>query len=97
MDASLDKLVRSNDVHLQKMVEERIKALVSAGGSRFQYTISRPDFTRLSHLYGEQYVADPGADLEQYFDIVNGRLFSRSVPTRLAVLYLFWERPALSA
>jgi hypothetical protein len=31
----------------------------------------------------------PARTLDQYFDIVNGRLFSRSVPTQLAVLYLF--------
>jgi hypothetical protein len=71
------------------MVEEKTRTVLRGGGSRFQYALSRSDFTRLTHLYGEQYVADPGADLDQYFDIVNGRLFSCSVPTQLAVLYLF--------
>jgi hypothetical protein len=89
MNPDLDRLVRSNDPSLQKMVEDRIRTLLRSGGTRFRYTLSRSDFTRLTHLYGEQYVADPGADLDQYFDIVNGRLFSRSVPTQLAVLYLF--------
>jgi len=39
--------------------------------------------------YGEEYVADPCVDLDQYFDIVNRRFFSRSIPTQLTVLYLF--------
>jgi hypothetical protein len=89
MDRSLDRLVRSNDPSLQKMVEDRIKMVLRTRGQRFSYALPRSDFTRLAHVYGEQYVADPGADLDQYFDIVNGRLFSRSVPTQLAVLYLF--------
>ena len=57
--------------------------------STLRYTLARDDFKRLTHIYGEQYVADASADLDQYFDIVNGRLFARSVPTQLAVLYLF--------
>jgi hypothetical protein len=89
MDTGLDRIVRSNDPSLQKMVEDRIRKLLQGSGTRFSYALSRSDFIRLSHVYGEQYVADPGADLDQYFDIVNGRLFSRSVPTQLAVLYLF--------
>src|SRR5712691_3999267 len=84
MDSSLDRLVRSNDPSLQKMVEEKIRIVLRGGGSRFQYTLSRSDFTRLTHLYGEQYVADPGADLDQYLDIINGRLLCCSVPTQLA-------------
>jgi hypothetical protein len=89
MDSGLDRLVRSNDPSLQKMVEDRIKTVLRAGGRQFRYTVTRGDFKRLAHVYGEQYVADPAADMDQYFDIVNGRLFSRSVPTQLAVLYLF--------
>ena len=89
MDSSLDRLVRSNDPSLQKMVEDRIKALMNAGGRAFRYTLPRDDFKHLTHFYGEQYVVDASADLEQYFDIINGRLFARSVPTQLAVLYLF--------
>jgi len=89
MDSSLDRLVRSNDPSLQKMVEDRIKALMNAGGRAFRHTIPRNEFRRLVHFYGEQYVADASSDLDQYFDIVNGRLFARSVPTQLAVLYLF--------
>jgi hypothetical protein len=89
MDSSLDRLVRSNDPTLRKMVEEKIRTSLRGGGSLFQYALSGSEFTCLAHLYGEQYVADPRADLDQYFDIVNGRLFSRSVPTHLAVLYLF--------
>jgi hypothetical protein len=89
MDSGLDRLVRSNDPSLQKMVEDRIKALMNAGSRAFRYTLPRDDFRRLTHFYGEQYVADASADLDQYFDIINGRLFARSVPTQLAVLYLF--------
>jgi len=62
---------------------------MQAGGRSFRYTLPQNDFKRQTHVYGEQYVADASADLDQYFDIVNGRLFSRSVPTQLAVLYLF--------
>jgi hypothetical protein len=89
MDSSLDRLVRSNDPSLQKMVEDRIKTLMQADGRPFRFTLARNDFRRQTHVYGEQYVADASADLDQYFDIVNGRLFARSVPTQLAVLYLF--------
>ena len=89
MDSGLDRLVRSSDPSLQKMVEEQIKTVMDASGRPFRYVIQRNDFRRLTHIYGEQYVADAPADLDQYFDIVNGRLFARSVPTQLAVLYLF--------
>jgi hypothetical protein len=89
MDASLDRIVRSNDPSLQKMVEKRIRTVLQGPGTRFSYSLTGADFTRLAHLYGEQYVADPKADLDQFFDIVNRRWFSRSIPTQMAVLHLF--------
>jgi hypothetical protein len=50
MDPALDRLVRSNDPHLGKMVEEKIRVSIHAGGRQFQYSLSRPDFTRFTHL-----------------------------------------------
>jgi hypothetical protein len=89
MDDALDRIVRSSDPSLQKLVEERIRNLLAGRGNRFSYALSKADFIRFARVYGEQYVNDPCADLDQYFDIANGRLFSRSVPTQLAILYLF--------
>jgi hypothetical protein len=56
MDASLDRIVRSSDPSLQKMVEDRVRKLLRSPGTRFSYALSRTDFLRLSHIYGEQYV-----------------------------------------
>lgn len=89
MDPGLDRLIRSNDPSLQKMLEDRVRAVLRAGGKHYRYTLPRQEFIRLTRTYGEQYVADAGADLDQYFDIVNGRLFSRTIPTQMVVLYLF--------
>lgn len=89
MDTSLDRLVRTSDPGLQKLVEEKIGTLMRSAGRSFRYKVPRDEFKRQTHVYGEQFVSDAPADLDQYFDIINGRLFSRSIPTRLAVLYLF--------
>ena len=48
MDSGLDRLVRSNHPSLPKMVEDRIKALMNAGGRAFRYTLPRDDFKRLT-------------------------------------------------
>ena len=78
---AIDGIVRSNDPSLEKLVQNKVKASLRHPQSKASYRLSRPDLKRLAQLYGEQYVADPSADLDQYFDIKNGRFFSRSIPT----------------
>jgi hypothetical protein len=45
----------------------------------------------LARVYGEQFVADPWADIEMYFDFLSGRFYTRPIPTQMAVLFLFGD------
>ncbi len=87
--SEIDRLVRSNDPYLQKMLEEEMRQIISRGGHPLKLSMTEQELINYSRTYGEQYVANPCADLDQYFDIVNGRIFSRTIPTQLIVLYLF--------
>src|SRR3990172_6984174 len=90
VDAQLDNLARTGDPFLRKRLTDEVKKLVQTSRpGECHYTVTTEELNRYSRAYGEQYAVDASADLNQYFDIVNSRLFSRSVPTQLAVLYLF--------
>jgi hypothetical protein len=89
MSDHLDRLARSSDPYLRKRLEDELKPVIRSSGQPFMFNITDAELTQYTRKYGEQFVADPCGDLKQYFDVVNGRLFSRSVPTQLAVLYLF--------
>ena len=56
--ADLDRIVRSSDPSLQKMVQDKVKVSLRRPESQVSYNVSRSEFARLAHLYGEQYVAD---------------------------------------
>ncbi len=89
IDAHLNTLVRSSDPYLRKMLEEEIRGRTAGPGKSFQFSVPENDFRTCVSTYGEQHVSNPSADLDQYFDIVNRRFYSRNIPTQLAVLYLF--------
>jgi hypothetical protein len=71
------------------MLEGEIRGRTAGTGKVIQLKISENDFRNCVSTYGEQHVSSPSADLDQYFDIVNRRFYSRNIPTQLAVLYLF--------
>jgi hypothetical protein len=85
----LDRLVRSSDPHLRKMLESEIRQVTSGAGKHFRFQLTDPELHEFVRTYGEQFVSNPTTDLDQYFDVVNRRFFTRSIPTQLAVLYLF--------
>ena len=89
MDSDLDQLTRSSDPYTQKVVEKEVTELLKRKCQNLDFKVSREELKLFGLQYGEQYVADPCDDLDRYFDITNGRLLSRTVPTRMALLYLF--------
>lgn len=89
LDGRLNQLVRSSDPYLKKMAEEEVRTRVGGRARPFHFDIPEADLKRYISTYGEQYVSNPCTDLDQYFDIINRRFPSRTVPTQLAVLYLF--------
>lgn len=89
IDDHLNRLIRSSDPHLRKMLEEEIRQRTAGIGQSFKFSISESEFRNCVSTYGEQHVSNASADLDQYFDIINRRFFSRNIPTQLAVLYLF--------
>ena len=102
VDSHINKLARSSDPRLRKMLTEEVrKALRSQKATEFRYSLGSDELNRYAREYGEQYTTDACADLNQYFDIINRRFFSRTVPTQLAVLYLFGSgkqyRPSVGA
>lgn len=89
MSSHLDRLARSSDPYLRKRLEDELRPIIRATGRPFRFSLTDEELKRYTRTYGEQFVADPCGDLNQYFDVINGRFFSRSVPTQLVVLYLF--------
>src|SRR5947208_2824528 len=71
------------------MLEEEVEQRLRSSRQQFQYRLSENDLKRLTAVYGEQYVSNACADLDQYFDLLNSRIFTRPIPTQLAVFYLF--------
>src|SRR5205814_6021960 len=80
-DARLDDRVRTKAPVLRGLVEKEVEALLKQPGQQTPFHPSREELTRHAHRYGEQYAEDPFGDLDRYFDILNGRFFSRDIPT----------------
>jgi hypothetical protein len=89
LDYEFGQIVRTRDPILDREVKARVRRALDTRGEDVHAVISDHDFKACAHRFGEKYVADPGADLDQFFDIIHGRLFTRSIPVQLAVLYLF--------
>ena len=89
MSGHLDWLARSSDPYLRKRLEDELRPTIRGTGRPFHFTLTEEELKRYTRTYGEQFVADPCGDLTQFFDVINGRFFARSVPTQLVVLYLF--------
>jgi len=70
---TLSGLTRFRDPYAKDMLENLVSRQTSKPGKPFHWTLSRKELTDLAHRYGEQYVEDPCADLDQYFDIINNR------------------------
>src|SRR6185437_6741369 len=74
LNAHLDQLIRTNDPGLRKRLEQEFQPLMGAG-HQFRFELSEQELKRLARLYGEQYVAEPCQDLNEYFDVLAGRFF----------------------
>jgi hypothetical protein len=89
IDDRLDQQIRSSDPGLKRALESEVRQKIDGSAKIFQHTLPEGSLQNLTRVYSEQYVADPCADIDQYFDITNRRLFKRSIPTQLQALLLF--------
>src|SRR5437867_12800455 len=85
IDQHLDRLIRSSDPYLKEQLEREVRSTL-VSGQRFQKALSEMDLKKFAITYGEQYVENPCTDLDRYFDLINGRFYSRQVPTQLAAV-----------
>ena len=85
----LSGFTRSSDPYSRKLLENHVADLISNPGKQFHNTLTRTELTDLAHRYGEQYVDDPCADLDQYFDFINNRWPPRALQTRSVQHFLF--------
>jgi hypothetical protein len=97
VDASIDRLIRSSDPYLRNLLQQEVGRHTHSPVKTFRWALTDSRVNTLVHLYGEQYVENPCTEIDRYFDILNRRLFSRPIPTQMAVLYLFGPGKEYSA
>jgi hypothetical protein len=89
LDRTLAGLVQTHNPYNKEEFKKRVSPQLKKPVKLPLATLSREKLTELAHHYGEQYVEDPCADLDQFFDIINNRWPPRLLQTRSVQHFLF--------